>query len=214
MKIDFDAAIFDMDGTLLDTMPYWRFTGLEYILKHGYPLRLDYVARMYAEASKKLLPLYAAEEGIELDMKEVVRELEEFMNRHYLNDARAKPHVREFLELLKEKGIPMCVATGTPRDYARNAFARVGFTDYFAFVTDHYETEYTKSDPAYFINLADRLGVRPEKCIVFEDALYAMKTAKEVGMTVCAIEDGAQASDREKIKNLADIYIRDFAELL
>ena len=214
MKFDFDAAIFDMDGTLLDTMPYWRYTGLEYILKHGYPLRLDYVARMYREATKKLLPLYAAEEGIDLDMKEVVSELEAFMNRHYINDARTKPNVKPFLELLRSKGIRMCVATGTPREYAKNGFDRTGISEYFEFVTDHYETEYTKATPVYFTNLAERLGVKPERCMMFEDALYAIRSAKEAGMQVCAIEDGSQAADREEIMALSDVYIRDFGEWL
>jgi len=214
LKFDFDVAIFDMDGTLLDTMPYWRYTGLEYILKHGYPLRLDYVARMYREATKKLLPLYAAEEGIDLDMKEVVPELEAFMNHHYINHARMKPHAKEFLEYLQKKGIRMCVATGTPREYAKNGFDRNGVTEYFEFITDHYETEYTKNTPVYFINLAKRLGVKPERCMMFEDALYAMKSAKAAGMQVCAIEDGSQHADRNEIMALADVYICDFDELM
>lgn len=214
MKFDFDVAIFDMDGTLLDTMPYWRYSGLEFILHHGYPLRLDYVSQMYGESSKSLLKRYSDEEGLNLHMPDVFRELESIMNRHYINDARCKPHVPEFLELLKSRGIRMSVATGTPREYAKNAFERTGLTDYFEFVTDHYETEYTKNSPIFFENLARRLGVLPERCMMFEDALYAIESAKAAGMQVCAIEEGTQASDRAAIQALADVYIQDFGQWL
>lgn len=214
MKFDFDAAIFDMDGTLTDTMPFWRFTALEYALNHGFPLRLDYVARMYTEPSGFLLSSYAEAVGIELDWQEAMSELESYMNRHYIEAGRTKPYVKEFLDNLKAKGIRMCVATGSPREYARNALDRTGITDYFEFITDHYETEYTKSNPAYFTNLAERLGVAPERCMLFEDSLYSMKSAKTAGMQICAMEDGSQAPDKDEIVQLCDIYIKDFRELL
>lgn len=214
MKFEFDAAIFDMDGTLTDTMPFWRFTALEYALNHGFPLDLDYVARMYTEPSGRLLSSYAESVGVKLDWQDTLKELESYMNRHYIEAGRTKPHVKEFLDCMKAKGIRMCVATGSPREYARNALDKTGITDYFEFITDHYETEYTKSDPIYFKNLAQRLGVDPEKCILFEDSLYSMKSAKSAGMQICAVEDGSQANDKDEIIRICDIYIKDFSELL
>lgn len=214
MNFDFDGAIFDMDGTLLDTMPYWRFTALEYILAHQMPIRPDMIARMYATSARKLLFEYAGQEGYVLNRPEVIRELEGFMNRHYLYDAKLKPNVPAFLEVLKSRGIRLCVATGAPREYARNGLRRLGILDYFDFVTDNYEFEYTKDQPGYFDRVVSRLGVDPQRCWVFEDALYAMKSAKATGVHICAIEDGAQIHDRAEIKNLADIYIRGYEELM
>jgi len=214
VKFDFDAAIFDMDGTLLDSMPYWRYTTLEYILGHGYPLRQDYVARMYSEPAGKLLPLYAAEEGLYIDMNEAFRELEMFMNRHYINDVRTKVNAKEFLGFLKTMGKRMCVATATPIRYANNGLERTGINSYFEFVTDQSDTGYTKASSEYFTILAERLGIKPERCMVFEDALYSIESAKAAGMQVCAIEDGAQAKDREAIMRLSDYYIRDFGECI
>ena len=72
----------------------------------------------------------------------------------------------------------------------------------------------TKDRPGYFDLVVRRLGVSPERCMVFEDALYAMESAKASGLRVCAIEDDAQLSDREGIKALADLYICSYSELM
>jgi len=153
--------------------------------------------------------------GLNLDRQAVVAEMEGYMNRHYLYDANLKcPSVPAFLEKLKRQGVRMCVATGSPRAYARNGLRRLGLLDYFDFVTDNYEGALTKDKPGYFDALLARLGVTRERCWVFEDALYAMESAKASGLRVCAIEDDAQLADRASIRALADVYIRDYAELM
>ena len=215
LNLDFDAAVFDMDGTLLNTMPYWRFTALEYALARQWPVYADLVEKMYRTSSRKLVYEYAARQGVVPDHKEMVHELEGYMNRHYLCDAGLKdPDVPRFLERLRAYGIRMCVATGSPRAYACNGLRRLGLLDFFEFVTDNYEMPLTKDRPGYFDLLAERLGVEPGRCWVFEDALYAMKSARASGMRICAIEDDAQLADREAIRDLADLYIRRYAELM
>ncbi|MBQ6373678.1 MAG: HAD family phosphatase [Clostridia bacterium] len=215
MELDFDAAIFDMDGTLLDTMPYWRFTALEYALNHQWPVYEDLVARMYPTSARKLLYEYAERVGAKIEYWEMVRELESYMNRHYLYDAHLKdPSLPAFLDALKARGVRMCVATGAPRAYACNGLKRLGILEYFDFVTDNYEMPIMKSDPSFFVNVLERLGAGPERCWVFEDALYAMKTAKACGIHVCAIEDEAQRADREAIREISDVYIKSYAELM
>lgn len=215
VDFDFDAAIFDMDGTLLDTMPYWRFTALEYILAHRLPIYPDMVSAMLHTSSRKMIMDNQARLGVRVDYGALVRELEGFMNRHYLYDAQLKdPTIPAFLDGLAERGIKLCVATGSPREYARNGLKRVGILDRFAFVTDNYETPYTKETPEYFTNLAHRLGTASGRCVVFEDALYAMRSARAAGMRVCAIEDETQRSDRAAIREIADVYIRSYNEIM
>ncbi len=212
---DFDAAIFDMDGTLLDTMPYWRYTTLEFMLHHQLPVSDELLTRMYKTSSRRLVMQVSDQNGLNLDKQAVVAEMEGYMNRHYLYDANLKcPSVPAFLEKLKDAGVRMCVATGSPRAFARNGLRRLGLLDYFDFVTDNYEGPLTKDRPGYFDALLKRLGTIPQRCWVFEDALYAMKSAKASGLRVCAIEDDAQLADREDIRALADVYIRDYAELM
>lgn len=215
MSFDFDAAVFDMDGTLLNTMPYWRYSTLEYMLAHQWPVADSDLLRMFHTSGRKLLMEIAQREGYAIDRMAMIHELEGYMNRHYLHDAHLKtPSVPAFLEALQSRGIRMCVATGSPRAYARNGLGRLGLLDYFEFVTDNYEGPYTKDQPAYFDALLKRLGLPADRVWVFEDALYAMRPAKAVGMHVCAIADATQAADWPQIEALADVCIRDYSELL
>lgn len=215
LNFDFDAAIFDMDGTLLDTMRYWRYTSLEYLLAHQLPVRPEDLARMEWTSSRALVKEIAEREGFDMgSWQTMVGELEEFMNRHYLHDAKRRENVPELLEKLRGMGKPMCVATGAPRQYARNGLSRLGILKYFEFVTDCYEFGMDKSQPEYFEEVARRLGTKPEKCAVFEDALYAMKSAKAAGCRVVAIEDSTARLQRDEIRAIADRYILNYSELL
>ena len=215
LNFDFDAAIFDMDGTLLDTMRYWRYTSLEYLLAHQLPVRPEDLARMEWTSSRALVKEIAEREGFDMgSWQTMVGELEEFMNRHYLHDAKRRENVPELLEKLRGMGKPMCVATGAPRQYARNGLSRLGILKYFEFVTDCYEFGMDKSQPEYFEEVARRLGAKPERCVVFEDALYAMKSAKTAGCRVVAIEDSTARLQRDEIRAIADRYIQNYSELL
>ena len=215
LNFDFDAAIFDMDGTLLDTMRYWRYTSLEYLLAHQLPVRPEDLARMEWTSSRALVKEIAEREGFDMgSWQTMVGELEEFMNRHYLHDAKRRENVPELLEKLRGMGKPMCVATGAPRQYARNGLSRLGILKYFEFVTDCYEFGMDKSQPEYFEEVARRLGTKPERCVVFEDALYAMKSSKTAGCRVVAIEDSAARLQRDEIRAIADRYILNYSELL
>lgn len=215
---DFEGAIFDMDGTLLDTMRYWRFTTLEFLLAHGLPVKDEDLVRMLDTSSRKLLYDIAAREDIEIgDKKTVVTELEDYMGRHYQYDSYPKDaSVVPFLQKLKEHGVRMCVATGSRREYARIGLERAGMLDFFEFVTDNYEADngIHKDKPEYFIQTCARLGVAPEKCVVFEDAHYAMEAAKKAGCRVLAIEDQTARLQKEKIIGIADWYIQNYSELM
>ena len=217
MHYDIDAAIFDMDGTLLDTMRYWRYTTLEFLLAHQMPVRDEDLLRMHDTSSRKILFEIAEREGVEIGTREtVVAELEGYMDRHYQHDCHLKePAVPDFLRKLRDSGIRLCVATGAPRQYARKGLSRVGILDFFEFVTDNYERGdgVSKNQPEYFVHVTERLNTVPEHCVVFEDALYAMKAAKAAGCRVVAIAE-ATAGDPEPIRRLADRYIRSYVELM
>lgn len=211
---DFKAAMFDMDGTLLCTMRYWRFATLEFLLARDIIPTAEQLGRMYMTSSKKLCAEVLAEHGIQMEQMEIVRELECYMHRHYLYDAHGKPGVEAYLAQLRAAGIPLCVGTGSPREYARDGLVRLGLAQYFAFITDGYEYGLNKFDPAYFALMAEKLGVETREMCVFEDALYSIRSAKEAGCPIIAVLDPTQAHDHAAIRALADHCIESYEELM
>lgn len=210
----FKAAMFDMDGTLLRTMRYWRLTTIEFLLGRNIIPAPEDMARVFLSSSRMLCGEILLRHGIEMGEREILRELEAYMHPHYLRDATAKPRVGEYLEKLKQEGVRMCIGTAAPMESARAALTRLGLVDYFEFITDQYEYGMRKNDPEFFRIVANRMGVDLKDMCVFEDALYSMQTAKKLGCPVIAIEDPTQAHDRAEIMRTADHYISEYEELL
>jgi len=210
----FKAAMFDMDGTLLRTMRYWRLTTIELLLSYNIYPTPEQMARIFTSSSRALCMEAFAQHGIQKDQREVLRELESFMYRHYQKDATKKPRVEEYLETLRRQGIPMCIATAAPREFAREVLDRLGIGAYFDYITDRYEQGIGKENPEFFHRMAAHFGVDVSEMCVFEDALYSIRTAKSVGCPVIAIEDETQILDKAEIMRIADVYITDYAQLL
>ena len=210
----FKAALFDMDGTLLSTMRYWRLTTLELMLSLDVIPTPEQMTRIFSTSGRKISAEILASNGIEMSYREIVTRLEGYMHRHYLNDAKKKPRVEEYLETLRAAGVPMCVATGAPREFARDGLERLGLAHYFEFITDGYEFGIDKHSADYFRLMAQKLGVETAELCVFEDALYSIKSAKEAGCPVVAIWDKSQEQDWEEISRLSDHQIMGYADLL
>ena len=210
----FKAAMFDMDGTILRTMRYWRLTTIELLLGRNIFPTTEQMARVFSTSSRALCGEILAEHGVEMEEREILRELEYYMHPHYLRDATAKPKVGDYLEKLKREGVRMCIGTAAPRESAEAALTRLGLIGYFDFILDQYELDMRKSNPDFFRVVAERMNVDLQDMCVFEDALYSMKTAKSLGCPVIAIEDKTQAHDRNEIIRLADHYICEYEELL
>ena len=214
MTFGYDAAIFDMDGTLLDSMRYWRYTSLEYLLKHHLPIQPDILTRMIDTSSRKLLGEVMSGLGLPYHLEEAVAELEGYMDRHYQADIQMKPCVPEFLHFLQTQGVKMCVATAVTREIAVRALEKQGIAHLFEFITDIHEFGLDKTQPEYFHVVARRLNCPIQRCMVFEDALYSIQTAQTAGCQVCAIHDDTAHLQQAKILALADVYVRHYRELL
>lgn len=206
--------IFDLDGTLIDSMPVWKDTGKNYLLNHGFtpPANLHQIVKtqtLYqtAEYFQKVL-------GVPHTAEEIAAEVVSFVEEQYRTSIPLKPFVREFLEKEKQNGSKMCIVTASEASYILLALERLDILKYFEFVLTCTEAGHFKNEPEVFRIAMNRLGGSPAETIVFEDALYAVEGAKKGGFTVYAVQDPITEADSTKIKALADRYITGYQELL
>ena len=207
------SAIFDLDGTLLDSTGFWDVFSHEMLhIPQGQPcpdLRPHFRRRTPREAAEACKAAFGFPQSVE--------ELEQlFTDRvldFYLNEVKAKPHVKEFLSLLKMEGVWMYVATEAERDMATKALRQTGLLDYFRGVLTCRDIGHDKSSPEIYESCMRRLRSNKRDTVVFEDSLRGIRTAKGAGFRVAAVYDPASEKDAEEIKSLADYYITDYGEM-
>ncbi|WFA09092.1 HAD family phosphatase [Tissierella sp. Yu-01] len=207
------AAIFDMDGTLLDSMWVWEDLADEYLLSIGVEPPFD--LREHLKPLSLLDGCYYVKENLSVDKtpEEMNKDMEEILEKYYRERFQLKPYVKETLELLKNKGIRMCVATATDDRLVEMALGRIGIMDYFEFIQTSNSCGIGKKDPKFFQIAIDKLNLAPNDIFVFEDAVHCVISAKNCGLNVVAIADESAKDDVEEIKKYADLYINDFSEL-
>lgn len=208
------SAIFDMDGTLLDSMSHWDNLGIEHLKSLGVQPPDDLLETMRDMSIEQSADYFMTRFALWETKKDLLKQWGQQVNIMYETRVVIKPFVKEYLLKLKEMGVKMCVATATPRRYALKALEHLGILDLFEFVLCEDDVGVGKHKPDIYIKAADMLGVMPEDTIVFEDALYAVKSAKSAGFVVCGVYDNSFLRDKDEIKNKADAYIYDFSEIL
>lgn len=125
-----------------------------------------------------------------------------------------KPYAVQYLQLLKAKGVPMCIATATGREHVEMLLAGYGLLQYFDFIVTVSEFGKPKAEPELFLDCAMRLGIAPKDCTAFEDALYALRTLAAAGFQTVAVADRFSEPDEPEIHKVAGRYIKSFSELL
>lgn len=204
------AFIFDMDGTLLNSMIYWYESGARIIKDYfNDPKVVDKIKEM----SAREVVIYAKSELNANSVKEFRSRWLEAMMVHYLNDIKQVKGAKEFLDKCKEAGIRMGIATGTNETLSVPALQHQGLLDYFEFVISEDTVGKGKGEPDIYLLACEKLGVTPENCIVFEDGLHGAKTVKKAGFKLVGIYDEVGKHYEEELKELADLYIYDFVNL-
>ena len=208
-------AIFDMDGTLVDSMLYWHNLGQEFLESKGVTGDLNEVL----ERSKPMTmvesgALFIKEFGLAGTPESVAAEINAVMEGHYRNDVQLKAGAKEYLEQLRQKGIKLCVASATAEDLVSLCLTRLGVRDYFEFLLSCESVGTGKNRPDVYFAAAERLGAAVENTVVYEDAWYAVRTAKNAGFRVVAIFDYNSRARWDEIRAMADTPIESWAELL
>ena len=204
------AYIFDLDGTLLDSTGIWLDIDVAFLNKRGIHVPADYADKI-AHLSFPETADYTIER---FDLREsaaaIMQEWMDMAVDAYSHTVQLKPFAKEYLLALKESGAKLAVATSaTPVLYVP-ALRRHGILDLFHAICDAETVGYGKARPDIFLQTAQMLKVSPQDCVVFEDLLVAVKTAKSVDMKVCGVLDEASKADWPQIKKVADGTIKNF----
>ena len=209
--MDKGYAIFDMDGTLVDSMGYWRNMEREFLTRKGITENLEEILEitkpMTLEESSAYFSQYC---GIDCSPSQFIAEIEAIMAEHYRNDVQIKPGVRAYLDNLKRRGVPMCVASATNKPLVELCLETLGLRSYFEFILSCVEVGAGKNRPDVFLESARRLGAEPADCAVYEDAIYAVRSAHAAGFHVVAVKDAHNAACWDELSELADEIIKDW----
>lgn len=204
------GAIFDVDGVLLNSMPVWENLGELYLRRLGIEAEKDLGTRLYTmsleESARYLIGQYRLDKTPEQVIAEVNLEVKDF----YKNRVPLKEGARQYLSELKERGVPMVIATTGDRKNAEAALKRLKVFQFFQGIFTCSEIGSGKNEPDIYYTAALQMDTEPSQTWVFEDAFHAIRTAKQAGFRTVGVYDKANDRDLARIWNTADIYLPEF----
>ncbi len=202
-------AIFDMDGTLINSMPYWEKLGSEFLNKQGITDDLtDTLSEIETMTLSESADLFVRRFHLDMTAEDAKNAMERIMSDHYLHDIPLKPGIDDLLKQMRDDGVTMCVVSITEETLMNACLKRLGVFDLFKF-TISCETYHThKRDPWIYLKASEMLGAKPDETAVYEDAFHALNTAKQAGFYTVAVYDPASEKEWDKMVRIADCFIK------
>ena len=212
--MNIQGMIFDLDGTLIDSMPAWENIGSDFLKKHGInpPDDLNEIIKTmsFAESARYFIEFY----GVAMTEAEVGDEINGMIRENYASHIVLKPFVKETLDQYLNQGIKMGILTATHKTLTELVLRRFGLLDHFDFILTSGMAGLPKSQPEIYHQAVAQLQLPAQRITIFEDSLYCIKAARETGCHIVGVFDEASKNDWEAIKNSSDCAIMSFKELL
>ena len=209
-----EGAVFDLDGTLLDSSWVWEKVDEKFLGDRGFQVPDDYVDEISPLGAERAAVYTIERFGLNEDKDDIVREWIEMAKKEYATEVVCKPYAKEFLEELHKLNIKMAVATSSDRELFMKTLEREGILKYFQKILTVDEVDRGKGYPDIYEEAARRIKVNPHKCLVFEDILAGVTGASLGEFNVVAVFDEKSKHNWEKIKSISKYSINDYKELL
>lgn len=205
------GAIFDLDGTLLDSMHIWNNMGERYLRSIGYEPRENLNDTFRTLSLYQAACYYISEYGVDLSVDEIMNGINNMIEKYYRNEAVLKAGAAEFLKKLNDNGVKMCIATATDKYLVEAALKHCGISEYFSDIFTCTSVGHGKDEPVIYREALKHLDTDKSETVVFEDSFYALRTAKKDGFITAAIFDSYEKNQSE-LKALADFYITNYTD--
>lgn len=209
-----EAVIFDLDGTLVDSMWLWPEIDTEYLEKYELTEPEGFHDGMEGMSFTETAQYFIDTFSLEMSIQEIMDEWMEMCYDKYANEVDLKRGVTEILKAIKGQNIKIGIATSNDRVLVEALLDNHKIAGFFDAIATADEVKAGKPAPDVYLKAAEDLGVSPAKCLIFEDLPNGILAGKNAGMRTCAVEDPFTKDKRMKKKELADYYIRDYFDIL
>ena len=208
------AMLFDLDGTLVDSMWMWKAIDIEFLGAYGYECPDDIPRAIEGMSFSETAVYFKERFKLPLSLDEIKAIWVQMSIDKYRHEVPLKPGVLEFLKHCRENGIRTGIGTSNGSEIVDAVLTSLKVKEYFDVVVTACEVAHGKPEPDIYLEVAGRLGVKPEDCLVFEDIPAGIMAGKAAGMPVIAVEDDFSEELMDEKRALADAVISDYRELL
>ncbi|HIX63608.1 MAG TPA: HAD family phosphatase [Candidatus Mediterraneibacter colneyensis] len=206
------GVIFDVDGVLLNSMPVWENLGELYLKRLGIEAEKDIREKLFSMSIEEAAGYLISQYGLDKTPEEIISGLNREVKDYYEQRVPLKEGVRQYLQEFRERKIPMAIATSGDRQNAEAALKRLKVYSFFSGIFTCSEIGSSKTQPDIYYAAALQIDTEPSETWVFEDALHAIRTAKQAGFCTAAVYDKASDRDLAQIWNTADIYLPEWKD--
>lgn len=205
------GAIFDFDGTIVDSMYIWDNISMDYLRSLGIEPR-ENLNEVFAKLSMEQAARYYQDNyGVARSVDEIIHGVNEMIKDFYRTKVTLKKGIENYLSYLGGQGVKVCIATLTDKEIVKETLERLGVANHFSEVFSCIEYPDGKNTPDLYNKALSHLGTQKQETYIFEDALYALKTAKEDGFPTVAVFDKYEPLQKE-LESTSDIYITDYTD--
>ncbi len=212
--IDYNAIIFDMDGTLINSIAIWVEADKKFVNNLGYEYTSDVSLAMKTMHFESACEHLIKEFNLTLSHDEVAKSILSLVEHSYKHEMTLKPYAFEYIKKQHENGIKMCIATSNKHALAKSCLENLGIYDMMEFIITSDEVGNDKKSPDIFLEAARRMNSSPDKTLVFEDSIHAIKTAVDANFYTIGIYDDYSSHEFDEMCRIAQKTIKSYDEIM